>query len=136
MTRLLDDLHVLASTTKVQAFLAVFLKYQRHSIASQKMPIVLYVGKTTSKRSIKERLYDHFGGSKANYQGSQFRKFLYQVIQEKAAVKKILWSNDTLVACVPIEEADDVIDSVERLAIQVFQPRFNIKASCLSSKSA
>lgn len=38
-------------------------------------PLVMYVGKTTAKRSIKERLNDHFGGNKMNYQGSQFRKF-------------------------------------------------------------
>jgi hypothetical protein len=42
-------------------------------------------------------------------------------------VKRILWSKDTLIACIEIEEGDEVIDYVENLAIQVFQPRFNIK---------
>ena len=91
------------------------------------VPLVLYVGKTTSKRALKERLNDHFGGNKPNYQGSQFKKFLFQVCQDHDVVKQILWSPDTLVACVPIEEGDEVIDFVENLAIQVFHPRFNIK---------
>ena len=39
----------------------------------------------------------------------------------------ISWSPDTLVACVPIQEGDEVIDFIENLAIQVFRPRFNIK---------
>jgi hypothetical protein len=90
-------------------------------------PLVLYVGKTTSRRPIRKRLADHFGGEKPNYQGSQFKKFLFQVCQDHDAVKRILWSPDTLVAAVAIEEGDEVIDYVENLAIQVFQPRFNIK---------
>ena len=90
-------------------------------------PLVLYVGKTTTKRTIKQRLADHFAGNKPNYQGSQFRKFLFQVCQEHETVKRILWSPNTLVACVPVEESDEVIDFVENLAIQVFRPRFNIK---------
>ena len=92
-----------------------------------KSPIVLYVGKTTSRRALKERLKDHFGGIKPNYQGSQFKKFLFQVCQDHDAVRRILWSPDTLVATVAIEEGDEVIDYVENLAMQVFQPRFNIK---------
>jgi hypothetical protein len=100
--------------------------YTTHGVNTQ-TPIVLYVGKTTSRRSIKKRLADHFGGNKPNYQGSQFRKFLFQVCQDHEIVKKILWSKDTLIACVEIEEGDEVIDYVENLAIQVFQPRFNIK---------
>ena len=90
-------------------------------------PLVLYVGKTTSRRALKQRLADHFGGTTPNYQGSQFRKFLFQVCQDHDTVKRILWSSETLVACVEIDEGDDVIDAVEKLAIQVFQPRFNIK---------
>jgi hypothetical protein len=90
-------------------------------------PLVLYVGKTTAKRTIRKRLADHFGGKKMNYQGSQFRKFLYQVCQDDATVKRILWSENTLIACVEIEGNDEVIDYVENLAIQVFQPRFNVK---------
>jgi hypothetical protein len=89
--------------------------------------LVLYVGKTTSRRALKQRLADHFGGTTPNYQGSQFRKFLFQVCQDHDTVKRILWSSDTLVACVEIDEGDEVIDAVEKLAIQVFQPRFNIK---------
>jgi len=92
-----------------------------------KSPLILYVGKTTSRRNINERLKDHFGGNKLNFQGSQFRKFLMQVCQDEEVVKKILWNQDTLIACVPIEEPDEVIDKVENLTIQVFQPRFNIK---------
>lgn len=92
-----------------------------------KAPLILYVGKTTSRRTIKDRLSDHFSGNKLNYQRSQFRKFLYQVCQDHSAVKRILWSANTLIACVPIEEDDVVIDSVEKLAIQVFRPRFNIR---------
>lgn len=90
-------------------------------------PLVLYVGKTTSRRALKQRLADHFGGTTPNYQGSQFRKFLFQVCQDHDTVKRILWSRYTLVACVEIDEGDEVIDAVEKLAIQVFQPRFNIK---------
>ena len=92
-----------------------------------KTPIVLYVGKTTSRRSIRDRLRDHFGGHKLNFQGSQFRKFLMQVCQDIEAVKRILWSENTLIASVPINDTDEVIDFVENLAIRVFQPRFNIK---------
>jgi hypothetical protein len=92
-----------------------------------KSPLALYVGKTTAIRTIRDRLTDHFGGEKPKYQGSQFRKFLYQVVQDHNAVKRILWSNDTLVASVPVCEKDEVIDAVEKLAIHVFQPRFNIK---------
>lgn len=40
-------------------------------------PLVLCVGKMTSKRAIRRRLQDHFGGKKFSYQGSQFRKFLF-----------------------------------------------------------
>jgi hypothetical protein len=90
-------------------------------------PLVMYVGKTTSRRSVKRRLADHFGGNKPNYQGSQFRKFLFQICQDHDVVKRILWSKDTLIASIEIEEGDEVIDYVENLAIQVFQPRFNIK---------
>jgi len=92
-----------------------------------KIPLVLYVGKTTSRRSIKRRLFDHFGGIKPNYQGSQFKKFLYQVCQEHEMVKRILCSPNTLIAAVAIEEDDTIIDFIEKLAIKVFQPRFNIK---------
>lgn len=92
-----------------------------------KSPLVLYVGKTTSKRAVKDRLKDHFAGIKFSYQGSQFRKFLFQIVQDTDVVKKILWSKDTLIAIVEINEDDDVIDYVENLAIQDFKPRFNIK---------
>ena len=92
-----------------------------------KSPIVIYVGKTTARRSIKQRLSDHFGGVKLSYQGSQFRKFIFQICQNDDVVKSILWSKDTLIACVPVPEQDEVIDIVEKIAMQVFQPRFNIK---------
>lgn len=92
-----------------------------------KSPMVLYVGKTFARRNIKDRLKDHFGGKRLNFQGSQFRKFLMQVCQDEEMVKKILWSENTLIVTVPIEEPDEVIDFVENLVIRVFQPRFNIK---------
>jgi hypothetical protein len=47
---------------------------------------------------------DHFGGNKPNYQGSQSRKFLFQICQDDEAVKRILWSRDPLIACIEIEE--------------------------------
>ena len=100
--------------------------YQTKGV-NTKFPLVLYVGKTTAKRTIRERLHDHFGRIIMSYQGSQFRKFLYQVIQNEEALKTVLWSDSTLIACVPIEASDEVIDYVENLAIQVFKPRFNIK---------
>ena len=31
--------------------------------------------------AIKQRLKDHFGGVKLSYQGSQFRKFIFQICQ-------------------------------------------------------
>ena len=92
-----------------------------------KIPIVLYIGKTFARGSIKKRLADHFGGKKLNFQGSQFRKLLMQICQDEEIVKKILWSENTLIASIAIEESDEVIDIVEKIAIQVFQPRFNIK---------
>lgn len=92
-----------------------------------KIPLVLYVGKTTARRSIKKRLTDHFGGKSFSYQGSQFRKFLMQVCQDEQVVKDILWSPNTLIACVEINEGDEVIDAVEKLAMRVFSPRFNLK---------
>ena len=64
---------------------------------------------------------------KLSYQGSQFRKFIFQICQNDDVVKSILWSKDTLIACVPVPEEDEVIDTVEKIAMQVFQPRFNIK---------
>jgi hypothetical protein len=100
--------------------------YTMYGVNTQS-PIVLYVGKTTSRRSIAKRLADHFGGEKPNYQRSQFRKFLYQICQDHEAVKHILWSHDTLIATVEVPEGDEVISIVERLAMQVLQPRFNIK---------
>lgn len=100
--------------------------YTREGL-NTKSPIVLYVGKTTSRRSIRKRLADHFGGIKLNFQSSQFRKILMQICQDEDMVKKILWSENTLIASVEIEESDEVIDYVENLAIQVFKPRFNIK---------
>lgn len=90
-------------------------------------PIIIYVGKTTTRKTIRKRLADHFAGIKPNYQGSQFRKFLFQICQDHDVVKSILWSKDTFIACVPIPERDEVIDTVEKLAMHVFQPRFNIK---------
>ena len=81
----------------------------------------------TARRSIKQRLSDHFGGVKLSYQGSQFRKFIFQICQNDDVVKSILWSKNTLIACVPVPEQDEVIDIVEKIAMQVFQPRFNIK---------
>ena len=80
-------------------------------------PLVIYVGKTTTRRTIKRRLADHFGGIKLSYQGSQFRKFIFQICQDHEVVKSILWSKDTLIACVPIPEGDEVIDTVEKLAM-------------------
>ena len=92
-----------------------------------KSPLILYVGRTTSKRSIKARLNDHFsGGKRLSYQGSQFRKFLYQLCQDHDMVKKILWSDSTRIASVVVEEEDQIIEAVENLAIQIFKPRFNV----------
>ena len=65
--------------------------------------------------------------NKLNFQGSQFRKFLMQVCQDTETVKRILWSENTLIASVSIDDSDEVIDYVENLAIRAFQPRFNIK---------
>lgn len=87
-------------------------------------PLIMYVGKSGSLR---ERMRQHFGGSKPNYQGSQFVKFLYQICQDEEAVTRILSSPDTLIVHVVIEEGEEVVDFVENLAMQVFQPRFNIK---------
>jgi hypothetical protein len=42
-------------------------------------------------------------------------------------VTRILATPDTLIAHVAIEEGFEVVDLVETLAMQVFQPRFNIK---------
>lgn len=99
----------------------------RYKGLATKSPLALYVGKTTARRTIAQRLGDHFGNKKPNFQGSQFIKFLMQIVQDEAEVLRILWSSDTLVACVPITEGDDVIAAVEKLAMQVFAPRFNIK---------
>lgn len=99
----------------------------RHKGLATKSPLALYVGKTSAKRTIYQRLGDHFGNTKPNYQGSQFVKFLMQITQDEAGVLRILWSPNTLIACVPINEDDDVIEAVEKLAMQVFSPRFNIK---------
>jgi hypothetical protein len=99
----------------------------RYKGLSTKSPIAIYVGKATSKRTIAKRLSDHFGGNKLNFQGSQFVKFLMQLIQDEAEVQRFLWSPNTLIACVPVKEGDDVISAVEKLAMQVFLPRFNIK---------
>jgi hypothetical protein len=99
----------------------------RYKGLKTKNPLAIYVGKTTSRRTIAQRLGDHFGNTKPNFQGSQFVKFLMQIVQDEAEVKRILWSSDTLIACVPIEGGDEVIDAVEKLAMQVFVPRFNIK---------
>lgn len=90
-------------------------------------PIVLYIGRTSARRSIRQRLRDHFGCKQPNYQGSQFVKFLMQVVQDETAVKRILWSPSTLVACVGVTDGEQVLETVERLAMQVFSPRFNIK---------
>ena len=89
-----------------------------------KSPFVLYVGKTGNHR---RRVSQHFGGKKANYQGSQFRKFLFQVCQDHEMLDHFLSSKETIIAYVVIEEGGAVIDIVEKLAMQVFQPRFNNK---------
>jgi hypothetical protein len=99
----------------------------RYKGLSTKSPIAIYVGKATSRRTIAKRLSDHFGGTKLNFQGSQFVKFLMQLIQDEGEVQRFLWSPNTLIACVPVKEGDDVISAVEKLAMQVFLPRFNIK---------
>jgi hypothetical protein len=49
------------------------------------------------------------------------------IVQDETAVKRIIWSPLTLIACVAISEGDQVLEAVERLAMQVFSPRFNIK---------
>ena len=82
------------------------------TIINTKTPIVLYVGKTFARRNLKDRLKDHFGGKKLNFQGSQFRKFLMQVCQDEETVKKVLWSENTLIAHIAIEESDEVIDFI------------------------
>ena len=99
----------------------------RYKGLSPKSPIVLYVGKTTSKRTIARRLVDHFGNNKPNFQGSQFVKFLMQIVQDEEEVRKILLSSNTIIASVPVTDGDELIDAVEKLAMQVFAPRFNIK---------
>lgn len=99
----------------------------RYQGLSPKNPIVLYVGKASSVRTIKQRLRDHFGNREPNFQGSQFVKFLMQVVQDEETVKRIIWSPSTIIACVPVTESDAVISVVERLAIQILEPRFNIK---------
>jgi hypothetical protein len=99
----------------------------RYKGLSTKRPIAIYVGKTTSRRTIGKRLSDHFGGNKLNFQGSQFVKFLMQLLQDEGEVQRFLWSTNTLIACVPVKEGDDVISAVEKLAMQVLLPRFNIK---------
>jgi hypothetical protein len=102
------------------------INYRYKGIA-RKSPLALYVGKTTTRRTIARRLRDHFGNEKPNFHGSQFVKFLMQIIQDEDGVNRFLWFPNTLIACVPIEGGDDVIDAVEKLAMHVFQPRFNIK---------
>jgi excinuclease UvrABC nuclease subunit len=87
-------------------------------------PLVMYVGKSGNLRN---RMRQHFGGSKPNYQGSQFVKFLFQICQDQEVVTRILTSPDTLIAYVAIEEGEEVVNLVENLAMRVFQPRFNIK---------
>lgn len=87
-------------------------------------PLVIYVGKSGNLRN---RMRQHFGGSKPNYQGSQFVKFLFQICQDHEAVTRILTSPNTLIAHFTIEEGEPVVDLVENLAMRVFQPRFNIK---------
>jgi hypothetical protein len=47
--------------------------------------------------------------------------------QDEEVVTRILATPDTLIAHVAIEEGFEVVDLVETLAMQVFQPRFNIK---------
>jgi hypothetical protein len=99
----------------------------RYQGLQTKKPIVLYVGKATSASTIRERLGRHFANQEPTYQGSQFVKFLMQIIQDEEAVKRVLWSPQTVVATVPVPEGDLVIDAVERLAIKVLEPRFNIR---------
>src|SRR5262245_48196281 len=89
-------------------------------------PLVLYVGRTTSRRSIYQRLCDHFGAQSPNFQGSQFLKFLMQVVQDEEIVKRIIWSPTTTIASVAVPENESILAAVERLAIAVFAPRFNI----------
>jgi hypothetical protein len=50
-----------------------------------------------------------------------------QVIQDESVVKSILWSPQTLIAAIPITEGEEMLDRVERFAMQVFVPRFNIR---------
>src|SRR5918912_2808600 len=80
----------------------------RYQGLTPKNPIVLYVGKASSVRTIRRRLRDHFGNREPNFQGSQFVKFLMQVVQDEEMVKRILWSPSTIIACVPVTESDAV----------------------------
>ncbi len=90
-------------------------------------PVVLYVERTSARRSIRQRFADHFGCQEPNFQGSQFVNFLMQIVQDETAVKRILRSPSTLIACVAFPEDDQVLETIERLATPVFSPRFNIK---------
>ncbi len=96
----------------------------RNSVVNLAAPMVLYVGKAGN---LHNRMRQHFGGTKPNYQSSQFARFLFQVCQDHDMVSRILASPDTIIAYVVIEEGGAVVDHVESLAVQVFQPRFNIK---------
>ena len=90
-------------------------------------PIVLYVGKTTVNRGIKDRLSDHFRKRTPNVNGSQFCKILMQICQDSTCVMRILWSEKTKIGTVSIEnENDEMISRVEELAIQVLKPKLNV----------
>jgi len=104
-------------------------KDSRYRKLHRASPMVLYVGRTKSRRTIAERLVDSFGKLKLNFGGSQFLKVLMQVIQDEAVVKTILWSPQTLVAAVPITEGDQMLNMVKQLATQFFHPRLNVRDS-------
>ena len=100
--------------------------YRFHGV-STRSPVVLYVGKTTPKRTIRRRLHDHFGLARPNYQGSQFAKILLQIIQDEIVVEEILSSRDTLIACLPVSGSNERIDALANAAIEEFKPRFNVR---------
>lgn len=100
--------------------------YRYHGVSSRQ-PLVLYVGKTTPRRTIRRRLHDHFGHVQPNYQGSQFAKILLQIIQDESAVHNILWSDDTIIACLPVAGTKQDIDRIANAAIDEFKPRLNMR---------
>jgi len=91
-----------------------------------KKPLVLYVGKTTTIRSIKERLGDHFSSNKPNVCGSYFCKVLMQICQNEECVNDIRWSDNTLVYFIGLKDYnDEFITDVCNFTNQKLKPKLN-----------